>query len=503
MTSALLSQMPSVDHPDLYRLNAVSAALDEVRGRLILDGVCRQDVIGLESLVPGMMRGAHPNSFTINSSSTKLSVALEAINLKKYAVVGAAVSIAIGVIIKLFYWLKEMWVTFKQRQLSEAAIKEAERQLQATQEYLQKQVHDVPVENDIGAEAVRLVTTYGVGDYSMFIFSYLANEIHRKALTYKEAETIAKEIHRITNVHGKTADDITRYVLLFGLAQSKANILTPICGLTLKSIHPKESAYMSNMQYSVAIVYDEILELMEWIEGAYRAVKDQRNITHYIQNIGMWMRNFCNKFSKDGVIPPQGVFKVNFSIEERLIEEKGEMKRVQMPLNQQVVFWPKLLEILNWFQERRAIRYGLYTHHDDANHTPFDKEGIALLEELSHEHNREELAIFLRKMKTLDMSSRYVQLIKVLDRIEKEHAEFLSEGRSERFDRVSTPDGIGYNLKHISVAEVIDNAIAFIRSMTSALRQIEELNLGIATSAERAERLYTNAARDSLAFVKA
>lgn len=502
MSSELLSQMPSVDHPELYRLNAVSAALDEARGRLILAGVSRQDVVGLESLVPGMLQGANPNSFTLNPSNTKLAVALEAIDLKKYAVVGAAITVAIGLIIKLFYWLKEMWINFQQRQLSEAAMKEAERQLLATQAYLQKQVNAAPDENSPVGEALRLITKYGVGDFSAFIFGYLGNEIQRHALTYKEAEEVSKEIHRITNVNGTTGEDLARYMLIFGLAQSRSAYLAPTCALALKTLHPKESAFMTNMHYAVAIIYDELLELMEWIEGTYRASKEGRDLGHYVHNLATWMRDFCNKFSRDGNIPPQGVFKITFSVEERLILDGDKSRRIQFPLKQQASFWPKLQELIDWYQENKTKRYSLYAHDHATGTVPFDKDGIRLLEALAHDGNREELAIFLRKMKTLDMAGRYVQMIKVLDRIEQSHTEFVSAHSGEVFERVPVPQGLGYNVKYLSIVEVVDNSIAFIRSMIMALRQIEELNLGISASADRALRMYVNATRDSVAFVK-
>ena len=186
-------QSPDLDHPDLHRLNAVAAALDEARARLVLNGVCRQDAIGLESLVPGMLMGANPNSFTVNTSNTKLAVALEAIDLKKFAIIGTAVTVAVGILLKFFFWLKELWKKYRERQVTEAALKEAEQRLTAMRDFLAAEIaKSENKEPDINDAASALIAHYAVGDFSKFLFVYIANEVRRQQLKPKDAEHICK-----------------------------------------------------------------------------------------------------------------------------------------------------------------------------------------------------------------------------------------------------------------------------------------------------------------------
>ena len=62
--------MPMLDHPELHRLNAITASLDEARMRLLSDGMSRNLAIGLESMTPGIFEGHHLNSFTAVGSTT-------------------------------------------------------------------------------------------------------------------------------------------------------------------------------------------------------------------------------------------------------------------------------------------------------------------------------------------------------------------------------------------------------------------------------------------------
>ena len=494
--------IPDLDHPDLFRLNAVKAALDETRARLILDGVCRSDVIGLESLVRGVMHGANPNSFTQNTSNTKLNIALEAIDLKRFAIIGTAVTIAIGLLLKFFYWLKEAWVQFRAKQVTDAAMQQAEHRLIEMRDFLAAEIAKEAAEPDVNGDAGNLITKYGVNAYSRFIYMYLANEIRRKTLSYKDAEKICTEIAKVDNMQGTSQDDIIRYAFIYGLISSKSAHIQPITAMLLPGCRPKDVAKLTNINYTTGITYGYLEEILELVEGTFRAAHEKRDMLHYVEGISMKLRDFCNKFNPKGSLPYSHIWHTTFDVEERTVSDgKGGLRKIIYPRNHQVALDPSVNTMVDYYRDNRSRRYGLWAWDADTGLESFDREGVQLLNTLTQQSQRDELAIYLRKLKTLAQNNYYTHLISVLERIEKEHAWFLDQYKAEVYDTVRDHNLVA--IKHLSITEVVDNAIAFVKSAIMATKTVEELNLGLAAAADRTLRLYTNAARDSLAFIKA
>jgi hypothetical protein len=494
--------MPDLDHPDLFRLNAVKAALDETRARLILDGVCRSDVIGLESLIPGVMQGANPNSFTQNTSNTKLNIALEAIDLKRFAIIGTAVTVAIGLLLKLFYWLKEMWVQFRAKQVTDAALKEAEHRLVAMRDFLAAEIAKETAD-DINGAAGNLVAKYGINAYSRFIYMYLDNEIRRKALNYKDAEKICTEILKVDSMQGTTQDDIVRYAFMYGMISNKSAHIQPIVAMLLPSCRPKDVAKLTNINYTVGITYGYLEEVLELIEGTYRAAHENRDMLKYVEGISMKLRDFIEKFNGRGnMLPYNHIWNITYELADRTVSTgKNSLNRIAYAKNHQVNPDPEVQVLIDYYRQHRSRRYGLYAWDRDSGLESFDREGVQLLNALTQQSQRKELEIYLRKLKTLAQNNYYSQMSSVLERIEKEHAWFMSHYKDEMYDTVRDHHLVA--IKHLSITEVVDNAIAFVKSAIMATKQIEELNLGLAAAADRTLCLYTNAARDSIAFIKA
>lgn len=496
---------PDLDHPDLHRLNAVAAALDEARARLVLNGVCRQDAIGLESLVPGMLMGANPNSFTVNTSNTKLAVALEAIDLKKFAIVGTAVTVAIGILLKFFFWLKELWKKYRERQVTEAALKEAEQRLTAMRDFLAAEIaKSENKEPDINDAASALIAHYAVGDFSKFLFVYIANEVRRQQLKPKDAEHICKEITKLGDLRGETRDDLIRYTYMYGLISSKSAYLQPIVGMLLPACRPKDVTKHEMINYTTSITYGYLAEILELVEGTYRASRDGRPMLNYVEGISIKLRDFCEKFNGKTILPYHKVWRITYDLEERTVNtQKGGLTKIIYPRNHQVGFDPEVIALLDYFRENRSRRMGLHTYDHDNGLESFDKEGIQLLNALAQESQREIITRFGKKLKTLAQASNVDALIKVLERIEKDHAWFLDHYKAEVFDTVHDQNPQLVAIKHLSITEVVDNAIAFVKSAIMATKAIEELNFGLVTAGDQALRLFTNAARDTAAFIHA
>lgn len=494
--------IPDLDHPDLFRLNAVKAALDETRARLILAGVCRSDVIGLESLLPGVMQGANPNSFTQNTSNTKLAVALEAIDLKRFAIIGTAVTVAIGLLLKFFFWLKEAWKTFYDKQVTDAAMKEAERRLIAMRDFLAAEIAKENTEPDVNGDAGLLITKYGVNVYSRFVYLYLANEIRRKTLSYKDAEKVCLEIAKVDNMQGQTHDDVVRYAFIYGLISSKTAHIQPITAMMLTACRPKDVAKLTNINYTTGITYGYLEEILEFVEGAFRASHEKRDMLHYVEGISMKIRDFVNKFNARGSLPHNNIWHTTFELEERMVSDRhGKLQKIIYPRNYQVLLDPSVNTMVEQFRANRSRRYGLWAWDPDSGMESFDREGVQLLNALTQESQREELSIYLRKLKTLCQSGHYAHLISVLERIEKEHAWFLDQYKAEVYEPVQDHNLVA--IKHLSITEVVDTAITFVKAAIMATKSVEELNIGLAAAADRTLRLYTNSARDSIAFIKA
>ncbi|AQT28176.1 hypothetical protein pVa21_235 [Vibrio phage pVa-21] len=95
----------------IYQKSELIGELESIRTRVATEGMTRDDAVLLERIAPGIFDGMNVNKFTVRPSVTGQTVAVEAIDWKRGAlVVGAAMAI-IAVISKIISWLSDSLTT--------------------------------------------------------------------------------------------------------------------------------------------------------------------------------------------------------------------------------------------------------------------------------------------------------------------------------------------------------------------------------------------------------
>lgn len=99
----------AAEEKELFKLNSVMTSLVSYENQIRETGMSRAIGVGLESASPGILGGLNVNMLTELGSTTKLSVGLEAIEWRKIALAVSGTSIIVGLLIKLYQWLKDRW----------------------------------------------------------------------------------------------------------------------------------------------------------------------------------------------------------------------------------------------------------------------------------------------------------------------------------------------------------------------------------------------------------
>lgn len=91
----------------IYQKSELINELDAIRTRIATEGMSRDDAVLLERIAPGIFDGMNVNKFTVRPSGTCQTVAVEAIDWKRGAMVMGAAMAIIAVISKIISWLSD------------------------------------------------------------------------------------------------------------------------------------------------------------------------------------------------------------------------------------------------------------------------------------------------------------------------------------------------------------------------------------------------------------
>lgn len=203
------------------------SALTSIRREVAEGGMSRSTAVGLESACPGILEGHRPSSFTELGSSTKLVVALEAIDWKRGALFGGAVIVILTVLFKFLSWLHE--VVFGRKKGEAKSYDELKKKAEQLREETLKRVIEVqerhkPLFNNPDANRIMDGSMLSSSDArvqasSLVIASHLENG---KIASYREAERRMSSLQAcIMRTKVGTDDQMNMQALLFaGIAAS-------------------------------------------------------------------------------------------------------------------------------------------------------------------------------------------------------------------------------------------------------------------------------------------
>ena len=89
------------DSVAVYQRSELITELESIQTRVATEGMTRDDAVLLERIAPGIFEGININKFTVRPSTTKQSVAVEAIDWKRGAMMVAAAMAIISLISKV------------------------------------------------------------------------------------------------------------------------------------------------------------------------------------------------------------------------------------------------------------------------------------------------------------------------------------------------------------------------------------------------------------------
>ncbi len=195
------------DSVAVYQRSELIAELESIQTRVATEGMTRDDAVLLERIAPGIFEGININKFTVRPSTTKQSVAVEAIDWKRGAMMVAAAMAIISLISKVISWLSGSLETTGS---NSGGIKD----IDTTNAKIEKRCQDnfesdvVTEENlqKVGSELARKV-----GKLSNVNMHYI-NELVKRADAGKVVDSKGKQIapNDVSNAVNKYVDAVKR-----------------------------------------------------------------------------------------------------------------------------------------------------------------------------------------------------------------------------------------------------------------------------------------------------
>lgn len=139
----LIADFPdcSEEEAQLFKLNAVMSSIVAYENEMRANGMSKSIGVGLESADPGILGNINVNMLTSLGSNTKLGVGLEAIEWRKIGLAVTGISIILGMLIKVYQWIKDRWqgnassssIATKQKQVADLKkdMAEVKKELEA------------------------------------------------------------------------------------------------------------------------------------------------------------------------------------------------------------------------------------------------------------------------------------------------------------------------------------------------------------------------------------
>lgn len=140
---SLVAEFPdcSVEEGELFKLNAIMTSIVAYESEILTNGMSKAIGFGLESADPGILGNININMLTELGSNTKLGVGLEAIEWRKIGLAVTGISVILGMLIKVYQWIKDRWqgngssstIAAKQKQVADLKkdMAEVKKELEA------------------------------------------------------------------------------------------------------------------------------------------------------------------------------------------------------------------------------------------------------------------------------------------------------------------------------------------------------------------------------------
>lgn len=388
--------MPMLDHPELHRLNAITASLDEARMRLLSDGMSRNLAIGLESMTPGIFEGHHLNSFTAVGSTTKLNVALEAIDFKKGSIIAAGIGVTIALIVKLFTWIYDRWLEAGRQRHADARLEQYHRNLEKMRKQFEKERDELTENLFKSSDANRIKNRYGFDGPMGFIYANLAKQVEEGRLTFKEADQVAASVSHF--MIGDRDDDqaFAEYRLMNVLAERPSATLNGTLKMLL--MDPKIKVLDITGPAWTAIV-DSIMTIrnnLNILRGLVRDIRAGKAPEEICSRYYRIITKDINAFNSPQQSHIPRLFKINpvMGTERSEQDANGRVRNYfTLPTSYTVETVPKVEESVQMVSQLYSQKFGLYV---DRGHTPFDRDERYLVSTLVTDKGKNFITKFMK-----------------------------------------------------------------------------------------------------------
>lgn len=368
------ADMPMVEHPELHRLNAITASLEEARNRIFSDGMSRNLAIGLESMTPGILEGHHINSFTAIGSSTKRKVALEAIDFKKGSIIAVGIGVVIGLLVKLFNWIYDRWLESGRQKDAEARMDRYHKELEKTRKKFEEERDELVDRLFKNPDSNRIKNRYGFDGPLGFIYANLAKRVEDGTLTFKEADHIAAGVSHFMIGDRDDAQAFAEYRLINILATQPTATLNGTLKMLLSD--PKIK--------TLDLTGPTWAALVDTIAIVQRNVNLLKNMFSQISQ-GKSPEDICTRFYKAMTSDINGFNRPSQSHLPRLFkiapvngtwrsdaDESGKISNyLTLPTSYTVESMPNVVESVQKVKQLYSERYGFYA---DQGHMAFERD---------------------------------------------------------------------------------------------------------------------------------
>lgn len=193
----------SVEEAQLFKLNAIMTTIVAYESEIRNNGMSKAVGVGLESADPGILGTINVNMLTELGSNTKLGVGLEAIEWRKIGLAFTGVGIILGMLIKVYQWIRDRWqgsgsssaIAAKQKQVAD--IKKDMADVKKELEARLKKHHETPV-------AEQTFMNLFPDDENPFFMPFklnLVEHLRSKKITMKQALMAMTRIQTISKMY--------------------------------------------------------------------------------------------------------------------------------------------------------------------------------------------------------------------------------------------------------------------------------------------------------------
>lgn len=246
------------DSVHVYQKTELISELESIQARVATEGMSRDDAVLLQRIVPGIFEDVNLNKFTVNPSTTKQGVAIEAIDWKRGAIMFSAAMAIVTIIGKIISWLSS---SLESTGAKSGGIKDIDKTNAKIEKRCQDNVESEVVTDDhlrkVGSEIVKKV-----GKLSN-VNTHYVNKLVSLSDGGKVVNADGKQIapNDVSNAVNKYVDAIKRT-----RATDRDNQLHALLGYMLLSKHGGVPLTLNNLDWKggngkYKLGYDNIASL--------------------------------------------------------------------------------------------------------------------------------------------------------------------------------------------------------------------------------------------------